>query len=50
MQSLASLMSLKYSDIANLDDFNDSDEEEKRPRTGTSRSVVATGRNIPFEL
>ncbi|KAK6323090.1 hypothetical protein J4Q44_G00054290 [Coregonus suidteri] len=28
MQSLASLMSLKQSDIGNLDDFNDSDEEE----------------------
>ncbi|KAF5907129.1 uncharacterized protein DAT39_003239, partial [Clarias magur] len=42
MQSLASLMSFKHSDIANLDDFNDSDEEEKHPRTGTSRSVVAS--------
>uniref|UniRef100_A0A673KBP4 EH domain binding protein 1 like 1 n=1 Tax=Sinocyclocheilus rhinocerous TaxID=307959 RepID=A0A673KBP4_9TELE len=30
MQSLASLMSLKQSDIGNLDDFNDSDEEEDR--------------------
>uniref|UniRef100_A0A672R558 EH domain binding protein 1 like 1 n=1 Tax=Sinocyclocheilus grahami TaxID=75366 RepID=A0A672R558_SINGR len=33
MQSLASLMSLKQSDIGNLDDFNDSDEEEDRRMT-----------------
>ncbi|XP_029615724.1 uncharacterized protein LOC115198142 isoform X5 [Salmo trutta] len=32
MQSLASLMSLKQSDIGNLDDFNDSDEEEGERR------------------
>lgn len=32
MQSLASLMSFKPSDIGNLDDFNESDEdEEKKP-------------------
>ncbi|XP_052458546.1 EH domain-binding protein 1 isoform X2 [Carassius gibelio] len=30
MQSLASLMSLKPSDIGNLEDFNDSDEEEDK--------------------
>ncbi|XP_060730242.1 uncharacterized protein ehbp1l1a isoform X3 [Tachysurus vachellii] len=42
MQSLASLMSLKHSDIGNLDDFNDSDEEDKRTSTGTSKSVAAT--------
>ncbi|XP_073715927.1 uncharacterized protein ehbp1l1a isoform X6 [Misgurnus anguillicaudatus] len=30
MQSLASLMSLKQSDVGNLDDFNDSDEEEDK--------------------
>ncbi|KAB5579485.1 hypothetical protein PHYPO_G00195590 [Pangasianodon hypophthalmus] len=42
MQSLASLMSLKHSDIGNLDDFNDSDEEDKRLSTGTGRSMVAT--------
>ncbi|XP_028850546.1 EH domain-binding protein 1-like protein 1 [Denticeps clupeoides] len=35
MQSLASLMSLKHSDIGNLDDFNESDdEEERRPSSG----------------
>ncbi|XP_060789769.1 uncharacterized protein ehbp1l1a isoform X7 [Neoarius graeffei] len=42
MQSLASLMSLKYSDIGNLDDFNDSDEEDKKLSTGTGRSMAAT--------
>lgn len=42
MQSLASLMSLKQSDIGNLDDFNDSDEEggEDR-RTGIGAGQVA---------
>lgn len=44
MQSLASLMSLKPSDIGNLDDFNDSDEEDKRTSTGTVR---CTGRDLP---
>lgn len=48
MQSLASLMSLKHSDIGNLDDFNDSDEEDRRTSTGTSKSVAATGREIPI--
>lgn len=47
MQSLASLMSLKYSDIGNMDDFNDSDEEDKRLSTGIGRSMAATGRDIP---
>ncbi|XP_047435573.1 EH domain-binding protein 1-like protein 1 [Mugil cephalus] len=39
MQSLASLMSMKQSDIGNLDDFNDSDEEvgeERRSSFGTA--------------
>ncbi|XP_014878454.1 EH domain-binding protein 1-like protein 1 isoform X3 [Poecilia latipinna] len=36
MQSLASLMSVKPTDIGNLDDFNESDEEEDR------KSVTAT--------
>lgn len=44
MQSLASLMSLKPSDIGNLDDFNDSDEEDKRTSTGTVRT---TGKDLP---
>ena len=37
MQSLASLMSVKPSDIGNLDDFNESDEEEDK------KSVTTTG-------
>uniref|UniRef100_A0A1A8FU16 EH domain binding protein 1-like 1b n=1 Tax=Nothobranchius korthausae TaxID=1143690 RepID=A0A1A8FU16_9TELE len=42
MQSLASLMSVKPTDIGNLDDFNESDEDEdKRPFT-------ATGSAFPF--
>ncbi|XP_028839228.1 EH domain-binding protein 1-like protein 1 isoform X9 [Denticeps clupeoides] len=42
MQSLASLMSVKPTDIGNLDDFNESDEEEdKRSSTGASNSAAA---------
>uniref|UniRef100_A0A3B3BK96 EH domain binding protein 1 like 1 n=1 Tax=Oryzias melastigma TaxID=30732 RepID=A0A3B3BK96_ORYME len=40
MQSLASLMSVKPTDIGNLDDFNESDEEEDR------KSVTATSRHL----
>ncbi|KAM4714927.1 EH domain-binding protein 1 isoform 4-T4 [Anableps anableps] len=42
MQSLASLMSMKQSDIGNLDDFNDSDDEvgeERRASCGTGQSI-----------
>uniref|UniRef100_A0A3B3YAK6 EH domain binding protein 1 like 1 n=2 Tax=Poecilia mexicana TaxID=48701 RepID=A0A3B3YAK6_9TELE len=42
MQSLASLMSMKQSDIGNLDDFNDSDDEageERRVSFGTGQSI-----------
>ncbi|XP_045577509.1 EH domain-binding protein 1-like protein 1 isoform X9 [Salmo salar] len=39
MQSLASLMSLKQSDIGNLDDFNDSDEEEGERRVSIGAGV-----------
>uniref|UniRef100_A0A3Q2D1T5 C2 NT-type domain-containing protein n=1 Tax=Cyprinodon variegatus TaxID=28743 RepID=A0A3Q2D1T5_CYPVA len=42
MQSLASLMSVKPTDIGNLDDFNESDEEEDR------RSVSAAA--VPHTL
>ncbi|CAJ1086494.1 uncharacterized protein ehbp1l1a isoform X1 [Xyrichtys novacula] len=45
MQSLASLMSIKMSDIGNLDDFNDSDEEEgeeKRPSFGSGQTSHVT--------
>ncbi|KAM6949598.1 potassium channel, subfamily K, member 7 [Aplochiton taeniatus] len=45
MQSLASLMSLKPSDIGNLDDFNDSDEEgeERRAGVGAGLAPLVTG-------
>ncbi|XP_032438222.1 uncharacterized protein ehbp1l1a isoform X2 [Xiphophorus hellerii] len=42
MQSLASLMSMKQSDIGNLDDFNDSDDEageERRVIFGAGQSI-----------
>ncbi|XP_008283401.1 EH domain-binding protein 1-like protein 1 isoform X9 [Stegastes partitus] len=45
MQSLASLMSMKQSDIGNLDDFNDSDDEvneERRAGFGTGQVTHAT--------
>ncbi|MEQ2210021.1 hypothetical protein XENOCAPTIV_007372, partial [Xenoophorus captivus] len=41
MQSLASLMSVKPTDIGNMDDFNESDEEEDR------KSVTATAPTTP---
>lgn len=47
MQSLASLMSMKQSDIGNLDDFNDSDDEvgeERRTIFGTGQATHATGK------
>ncbi|XP_070849684.1 EH domain-binding protein 1-like protein 1 isoform X3 [Chaetodon trifascialis] len=45
MQSLASLMSMKQSDIGNLDDFNDSDDEageDRRASFGTGHSIHVT--------
>ncbi|XP_048850678.1 mucin-5AC isoform X12 [Brienomyrus brachyistius] len=40
MQSLASLMSVKPTDIGNLDDFNESDEEEdKKPGAGVGTAA-----------
>ncbi|XP_044041123.1 uncharacterized protein ehbp1l1a isoform X12 [Siniperca chuatsi] len=45
MQSLASLMSMKQSDIGNLDDFNDSDDEvgeERRASFGTGQASHVT--------
>ncbi|XP_070785882.1 EH domain-binding protein 1 [Enoplosus armatus] len=45
MQSLASLMSMKQSDIGNLDDFNDSDDEvgeERRASFGTGQATHPT--------
>lgn len=47
MQSLASLMSMKQSDIGNLDDFNDSDDEvgeERRASFGTGQATHVTGK------
>ncbi|XP_054609954.1 uncharacterized protein ehbp1l1a isoform X3 [Dunckerocampus dactyliophorus] len=41
MQSLASLMSFKQSDIGNLDDFNDSDEEAAEERRASFGSGQA---------
>ncbi|KAJ8008102.1 hypothetical protein DPEC_G00101280 [Dallia pectoralis] len=47
MQSLASLMSLKQSDIGNLDDFNDSDDEEgERKGMGPAIPIKAPTRRI----
>ncbi|XP_068572268.1 EH domain-binding protein 1-like protein 1 isoform X4 [Cebidichthys violaceus] len=44
MQSLASLMSVKPTDIGNMDDFNESDEEEDK------KSVTATAAVVPHTL
>ncbi|XP_074555264.1 EH domain-binding protein 1 isoform X6 [Halichoeres trimaculatus] len=52
MQSLASLMSMKMSDIGNLDDFNDSDEEggeEKRPSFGSGQTPHVTA-SLPLSV
>uniref|UniRef100_A0A3Q1H7B7 EH domain binding protein 1 like 1 n=1 Tax=Anabas testudineus TaxID=64144 RepID=A0A3Q1H7B7_ANATE len=49
MQSLASLMSMKQSDIGNLDDFNDSDDEvseERRSNFGQSIHVTEFKRQL----
>lgn len=51
MQSLASLMSMKQSDIGNLDDFNDSDDEageERRVIFGTGQSIHVAGNTAQF--
>ncbi|MGH0116857.1 UNVERIFIED_CONTAM: hypothetical protein FKN15_019246 [Acipenser sinensis] len=51
MQSLASLMSVKPTDIGNLDDFADSDEEEDRRASGATASVpVAPGHVVPCRV
>ncbi|XP_074555262.1 EH domain-binding protein 1 isoform X4 [Halichoeres trimaculatus] len=53
MQSLASLMSMKMSDIGNLDDFNDSDEEggeEKRPSFGSGQTPHVTAPRRPHSF
>ncbi|XP_067288600.1 EH domain-binding protein 1-like protein 1 isoform X7 [Pseudorasbora parva] len=49
MQSLASLMSVKPTDIGNLDDFNESDEEEdKRSSTGLNLNTAAPASHLPL--
>ncbi|XP_039523414.1 EH domain-binding protein 1-like protein 1 isoform X8 [Pimephales promelas] len=49
MQSLASLMSVKPTDIGNLDDFNESDEEEdKRSSAGLNLSTAAPALHLPL--
>uniref|UniRef100_A0A3Q3RAP4 EH domain binding protein 1 like 1 n=1 Tax=Monopterus albus TaxID=43700 RepID=A0A3Q3RAP4_MONAL len=48
MQSLASLMSMKQSDIGNLDDFNDSDDEiseERKTSFGTGQAIHVNGKS-----
>lgn len=53
MQSLASLMSMKQSDIGNLDDFNDSDDEageERRASFGTGQSIHVAGNTAHSDL
>ncbi|XP_062371849.1 EH domain-binding protein 1-like protein 1 isoform X3 [Sardina pilchardus] len=45
MQSLASLMSLKQSDIGNLDDFSD-EEEDKRATTSPAAAPPAPSRRV----
>ncbi|KAK2913464.1 hypothetical protein Q8A67_001863 [Cirrhinus molitorella] len=47
MQSLASLMSLKQSDIGNLDDFNDSDEEEDKRMSAAVKMATAVIAPLP---
>ncbi|XP_059382203.1 uncharacterized protein ehbp1l1a isoform X2 [Carassius carassius] len=47
MQSLASLMSLKQSDIGNLDDFNESDEEEDRRMNAAVKMATAVIAPLP---
>uniref|UniRef100_A0A8C8ER52 EH domain-binding protein 1-like protein 1 n=1 Tax=Oncorhynchus tshawytscha TaxID=74940 RepID=A0A8C8ER52_ONCTS len=49
MQSLASLMSVKPTDIGNLDDFNESDEEEDR-RSSAGASISKAAAEIQREL
>ncbi|KAJ0061628.1 hypothetical protein NL108_005791, partial [Boleophthalmus pectinirostris] len=47
MQSLASLMSVKPTDIGNLDDFNESDEDEDRKSLNATDS---TSSPIPLQM
>ncbi|XP_061103358.1 titin-like isoform X3 [Conger conger] len=47
MQSLASLMSVKPTDIGNLDDFNESDDDEDK-RASTGANLAAAGPLAPM--
>ncbi|XP_041864103.1 EH domain-binding protein 1-like protein 1 isoform X2 [Melanotaenia boesemani] len=47
MQSLASLMSYKPTDIGNLDDFNESDEEEEKKSMSATVTHTLTRPNRP---
>ncbi|KAM9497482.1 uncharacterized protein ACWYII_001353 isoform 14-T14 [Salvelinus alpinus] len=49
MQSLASLMSVKPTDIGNIDDFNESDEEDDR-RSSAGASISKAAAEIQREL
>ncbi|XP_072315175.1 uncharacterized protein ehbp1l1a isoform X3 [Eucyclogobius newberryi] len=48
MQSLASLMSMKQSDIGNLEDFNDSDDEgeERKFSHGSTHAISFSGEKV----
>jgi len=49
MQSLASLLSMKQSDIGNLNDFMDSDEEgaeERKASCGPAAHVTGEARRV----
>ncbi|XP_041841349.1 uncharacterized protein LOC121639857 isoform X2 [Melanotaenia boesemani] len=53
MQSLASLMSMKQSDVGNLDDFNDSDDEvgeERRASFGSGQTLHVTAPRRPHSF
>ena len=49
MQSLASLMSLKQSDIGNLDDFSD-EEEDRRASTGSATVSPTAGGAVTIHV
>lgn len=54
MQSLASLMSMKQSDIGNMEDFNDSDEDVGEDRrvggVRTGQATAVTGKSERLNL
>lgn len=50
MQSIASLLSLKPSDIADLDDFNEEEEEDKFQRQNRNSLSAAPRGNIWIQI